>query len=65
MYATDILWRVGIALKNPCMVNFVIFLLSSGCYVYRAILEERYLSRWPEYREYMQKVRHRFLPGIL
>jgi len=65
MYATDILWRVGIVLKNPCLVNFVTFLLSGACYVYRAILEERYLSRWPEYREYMQKVRYRFLPGIL
>ena len=65
MYGTDILWRVGIILKNPCLANFVIFVLSSGCYVYRAMLEERYLSRWPEYRAYMQKVRYRFLPGIL
>lgn len=64
MYGTDILWRVGIILKNPCPVNFAIFVLSSGCYVYRALLEERYLSRWPEYRDYMQKVRYRFLPGL-
>ncbi len=45
MYATDILWRIGIIVKNPCPVNFVIFVLSSGCYVYRAILEEYLLSR--------------------
>jgi protein-S-isoprenylcysteine O-methyltransferase Ste14 len=64
MYFTDILWRVGITLKNPCPVNAVFFLVSSGCYVYRGLLEERYLSQWPEYREYMQKVRYRFLPGI-
>jgi len=65
MYGTDILWRVGIILENPCPVNFVIFVLSSACYVWRALLEERYLSRWPEYREYMEKVRYRFLPGVL
>ena len=65
MYGTDILWRVGIILKNPCPVNFVIFVLSSACYVWRALLEERYLSQWPEYREYMRRVRYRFLPGVL
>jgi protein-S-isoprenylcysteine O-methyltransferase Ste14 len=64
MYCTDILWRIGIVLKNPCAVNFVILFASSACYVYRAILEERFLSRYEEYSQYMQRVRYRFLPGI-
>jgi protein-S-isoprenylcysteine O-methyltransferase Ste14 len=64
MYFTDILWRVGITLKDPCPVNFTIFVASSACYVYRALLEEEFLSRVPEYRDYMQKVRYRFLPGV-
>ena len=64
MYFTDILWRVGIILKNPCPLNFTSFVVSSACYVYRALLEEKFLSRWPEYRDYMQKVSYRFLPGI-
>ena len=64
MYFSDILWRVGCILNSPCALNFAIFVVSSGCYVYRALLEERFLSQWPEYRQYMGKVRYRFLPGI-
>ena len=33
-------------------------------YVARAITEERHLVRDPHYREYMQRVRHRFIPWI-
>jgi protein-S-isoprenylcysteine O-methyltransferase Ste14 len=64
MYFTDILWRVGFVVKNPCAMNLTIFLLSSACYVYRAILEEKFLSQYPEYSYYMQRVKYRFLPGI-
>ena len=64
MYFTDILWRVGIILKNPCRINFALFAISSACYVYRAMLEERFLSQYPEYSDYMQKVKYRFVPGI-
>jgi len=64
MYFTDILWRVGFVIKNPCAINFTIFVLSSACYVYRAILEEKFLSQYPEYSYYMQRVKYRFLPGI-
>jgi len=64
MYFTDILWRVGFVIKNPCTVNFTIFVLSSACYVYRAILEEKFLSQYPEYSHYMEQVKYRFLPGI-
>jgi protein-S-isoprenylcysteine O-methyltransferase Ste14 len=64
MYFTDILWRVGFILKNPCVLNFTIFVVSSACYIYRAILEEKFLSQYPEYFQYMQRVKYRFLPGI-
>jgi len=64
MYFTDILWRVGFILKNPCVLNFTIFVVSSACYIYRAILEEKFLSQYPEYSQYMQQVKYRFLPGI-
>ena len=64
MYFTDILWRVGFILKNPCVLNFTIFVVSSACYIYRAILEEKFLSQYPEYSQYMQRVKYRFLPGI-
>ena len=64
MYMTDLLWKVGIVLKKPCYFNLGILLLSAACYVYRALLEERFLSQQEQYRDYMKKVRYRFIPGV-
>lgn len=33
-------------------------------YIGRALVEERFLRRFPEYRDYMKKTRYRFFPGI-
>lgn len=33
-------------------------------YVSRALTEERHLKRYPEYREYMKKVKYRFFPWL-
>lgn len=35
-----------------------------GIYIGRALVEERYLRKFPEYQIYMQKTRYRFFPGI-
>jgi protein-S-isoprenylcysteine O-methyltransferase Ste14 len=64
MYFTDILWRVGMILKNPCALNAVIVVVSSAAYVYRALLEEEFLGHRPEYQEYMKRVKYRFIPGL-
>lgn len=64
MYLTDILWRIGYLIGNFYWLNVLIFLASSACYVYRALLEEEFLSQFVEYQEYKKKVRYRFLPGI-
>ena len=34
-------------------------------YILRALTEERHLSKFGEYREYMKKVRYRFVPGLI
>jgi protein-S-isoprenylcysteine O-methyltransferase Ste14 len=34
-------------------------------YIKRALCEERFLKRFREYREYMAKVRYRFIPGVI
>jgi len=34
-------------------------------YVSRALTEERHLKKYPEYREYMKKVKYRFFPWLL
>jgi protein-S-isoprenylcysteine O-methyltransferase Ste14 len=37
----------------------------SGLYIARALTEERHLRQHEEYREYMKKVRYRFIPGLI
>ncbi|MBI5534883.1 MAG: hypothetical protein HY898_19305 [Deltaproteobacteria bacterium] len=64
MYGTDILLRVGFLVSHVTPLTVALFLVSSGCYVYRAMLEEKFLSQDPEYVEYMKRVRWRFIPFI-
>jgi protein-S-isoprenylcysteine O-methyltransferase Ste14 len=49
---------------DPVLQILGMFLMSF-VYYWRAITEERHLSRDPEYRKYMQKVPYRFIPGVL
>jgi protein-S-isoprenylcysteine O-methyltransferase Ste14 len=65
MYATDILLRIGFLINHFNLFTVLVFIISTGCYVYRAILEERFLIQQPEYREYMNRVRYRFIPFVL
>ena len=64
MYAADILLRIGFLIGHFSSVALAIVVVSSACYVYRAVLEERFLKNDPHYSEYMEKVRFRFIPGI-
>ena len=64
MYCVDILWRVGIVMTWPSAVNFFVFVISIAAYVYRALLEEDFLSIEPAYQRYMERVRYRFIPGV-
>lgn len=64
MYATDILLRIGYILGNFNSQNLFLFIFSTFCYVFRAILEERFLIQHPDYREYMGRVTFRFIPYI-
>lgn len=64
MYGTDILLRIGFLISHLSWVTASVFVLSTGCYVLRAVLEERFLRRQPEYTEYMGRVRYRFIPFL-
>lgn len=65
MYGTDILLRVGFLVSHLSLYTALLFLLSSGCYVIRAILEERFLAASdPAYQEYMRRTRWRFIPFL-
>ena len=64
MYFTDILVRVGFLISHFSILTVIIFVISSGLYVYRAILEEKHLGLQPEYQEYMKKVKYRLVPFV-
>lgn len=64
MYASDIVWKLGMFLKKPSLINTIIMLIGTAAYVYRAVLEERLLSKDPDYAAYMTRVKYRFIPGI-
>jgi protein-S-isoprenylcysteine O-methyltransferase Ste14 len=51
-------------LQDP-VLQILGMLLMSFIHNWRAITEERHLSRDPEYRNYMQKVPYRFIPELL
>jgi protein-S-isoprenylcysteine O-methyltransferase Ste14 len=64
MYTSDMLLRVGYVISHFSSFTLTLMVLSSACYIYRALLEERFLIHQPEYRVYMEKVRYRFIPGL-
>jgi protein-S-isoprenylcysteine O-methyltransferase Ste14 len=64
MYGSDILLKAGFLVGHPTSVSLALFVIATAAYVYRAVLEERFLDRDPAYREYRQKVRFRFIPGV-
>lgn len=44
--------------------NVLTYLAWAAIYVTRIVTEERFLSRFPEYRKYREKVRWRCIPGV-
>ena len=64
MYGTDILLRIGFIISHLNWFTSIVFIISTSLYVYRAILEERFLGLQPGYQEYMSKVKYRFIPYI-
>ena len=64
MYGTDILLRIGFIISHLNWFTGAVFIVSTSLYVYRAILEERFLVLQPGYQQYMKKVKYRFIPFI-
>ncbi len=64
MYGTDILLRIGYIISHFTILNIILFILSLSCYIYRAILEEKFLLQQEGYKEYKEKVHYRFIPHI-
>lgn len=56
--------ELGFLLSHASMWNFIVLGGAWTAQVLRIVAEERVLSRDPEYRAYMAKVRWRLLPGV-
>lgn len=65
MYGADILLRAGFTLSHLSPFTIALFAASAGLYIWRALLEERFLSREPEYRAYVARVRRMFIPFVV
>ena len=64
MYMTDILFRFGY-LVGHCNIKIISLTIASTCaYIYRAILEEKFLSQSEEYKIYITQVKYRFIPHV-
>ncbi len=64
MYATDILLRFGFVISHTNWLTILIFVLSTACYIYRALLEEAFLSHQESYKDYKEKTKYRFIPFV-
>lgn len=64
IYAGYTLTHVGFLLGFPSLSNSLLYLAVLLVQIARIIREERLLSRDPDYRNYMERVRYRLAPGI-
>jgi protein-S-isoprenylcysteine O-methyltransferase Ste14 len=64
MYAGYFISHIGFLILNPTLWNASVYTLALVVQIFRILAEERFLAQNAEYREYMQSVRYRLIPGI-
>ena len=64
MYAGYLLSYLGYIAAYPSGRNVLVFVLTLAALNARAIVEERFLAREPDYDHYQQRVRWRFVPYL-
>ena len=65
IYTALFVGEIAVVLENYSLVNLLLSVIFIGLFVAKTIMEERFLSEDPEYAKYMQRVRHRWIPGII
>ncbi len=64
LYAAELIFYVGYLMANPTVANgCLVFGIFVGQYI-RAVAEEKILSTELPYKEYLSRVRFRFIPGL-
>jgi protein-S-isoprenylcysteine O-methyltransferase Ste14 len=64
MYLGYVMTHVAFWLLNPTSWNLAVYSCAFGIQFMRLLAEERFLAQLGEYREYMQAVRFRLIPGL-
>ena len=64
LYTSELIFYIGFIIGNVAVINIVLlFGIMIGQYV-RAVAEERLLSSEMKYKDYLQRVKYRFIPGL-
>lgn len=64
MYAGYCISHIGFLLLHPTLWNASVYSVALVLQLLRILAEERFLAQNADYREYMQSVRYRLIPGI-
>jgi len=64
IYLGYLITHIGFVVANPLNWNLTVLAAADVALLLRAILEERTLAKDAAYRQYMQRVRYRLLPGL-
>jgi protein-S-isoprenylcysteine O-methyltransferase Ste14 len=64
IYLGYLLTHIGFVAANLADWNLCILAAADIALMMRAVREERTLAQDPEYRDYMQRVRWRIIPGV-
>ncbi|HEX6465507.1 MAG TPA: isoprenylcysteine carboxylmethyltransferase family protein [Vicinamibacterales bacterium] len=64
IYMGYLLTHVGFVVANPLDWNIAILVVADVALLFRALREERTLAADPAYRDYMDRVRWRLVPGV-
>jgi len=65
IYFSELVTILGVALVNPSLANWAIWMCECGLQYARARAEESFLSSDPVYRAYRERVRYRLIPGLV
>jgi protein-S-isoprenylcysteine O-methyltransferase Ste14 len=64
IYLGYLITHIGFVAANPADWNLIVLFAADLALMFRAVCEERTLAEDPAYRDYMQRVRWRVIPGI-
>lgn len=64
VYSGYFLALLGLILRAYSPFNLWVVVVLTGLFMYKSVVEENFLKIDPQYAEYMQKVRFRWIPGV-